>query len=88
MEWYYRAKMGRKIDAPKEIIEKAVEARRKLIAGFKGNPKADAKKVSETYFLFPSHFCGDKRPGAGHAVENEKDGCAADPALCQRDCLG
>ncbi len=56
MEWYYRTKMGKRTDAPKAIIEKAVEARKKLVAGFRGNPKADKKLVEESYGMFPSHW--------------------------------
>jgi len=56
MEWYYRTKMGRKIDDPKKIIEEAIAKRRKLICGFKGNPKADKKLFSESYDIFPSHW--------------------------------
>jgi tRNA wybutosine-synthesizing protein 1 len=56
MEWYYRTKMGKKIDEPGMIVEKAVEARKKLIAGFRGNPKANAKLVNESYGMFPSHW--------------------------------
>jgi tRNA wybutosine-synthesizing protein 1 len=56
MEWYFRAKMGKRTDAPKEIIEKTVEARKRLIAGFRGNPNANAKLVEESYSLFPSHW--------------------------------
>lgn len=56
MEWYYRTKMGKKIDSPKSIIEKTVGARRKLLAGFRGNFNADKKLVNESYDLFPSHW--------------------------------
>ena len=42
------------IDDPKEIIDKIVEARKKLMYGFKGNKKVDAKKFAEA--LEPTLF--------------------------------
>lgn len=36
-----------KIDEPREILEKAIEMRRLLLTGFKGNPKVDVKKWEE-----------------------------------------
>jgi len=56
MEWFYRTRMGKKIDSPKEIIEEAIAQRRKLINGFKGNPKVNMKLFMESYSLFPSHW--------------------------------
>jgi tRNA wybutosine-synthesizing protein 1 len=56
MEWYYRTKMGKRIDSPKEIIEGAIAQRGKLINGFKGNPKVNMDLFKESYNLFPSHW--------------------------------
>ncbi|MCX6774003.1 MAG: 4-demethylwyosine synthase TYW1 [Candidatus Micrarchaeota archaeon] len=56
MEWYYRTKMGKRINSPKQIIEGAIAQRRKLINGFKGNPKVNMKLFMESYSLFPSHW--------------------------------
>ncbi|MEI7513650.1 MAG: radical SAM protein, partial [bacterium] len=42
------------IDDPKEIIDKIVEARKKLLMGFKGNKNVDAKKFKEA--LEPTLF--------------------------------
>ncbi len=56
MEWYYRSKMGKRIDSPETIIKGAVEKRKKLLAGFRGNPKANVKLVNEAYGMFPSHW--------------------------------
>jgi len=36
-----------KIDEPREILERAIGARKKLLSGFKGNPKVDKKKFEE-----------------------------------------
>ncbi len=36
-----------KIDEPKEILEQAIEARKKLLSGFKGNSKVEMKKWEE-----------------------------------------
>jgi len=36
-----------KIDKPEEILEGAIEKRRELLSGFKGNPKVDKKKFEE-----------------------------------------
>lgn len=35
------------LDEPGEIVEEAVEERRRLLLGFKGNPRVDKKKVEE-----------------------------------------
>ncbi|MDD5417804.1 MAG: 4-demethylwyosine synthase TYW1 [Candidatus Nanoarchaeia archaeon] len=41
-------KMAKKIaDEPEEIIEGCIEGQRKLICGYKGNPKTDIKKFNE-----------------------------------------
>ena len=40
-------KLPKNIDSPKEIIEKSIEAQRKLIIGFKGNKKINMKKWEE-----------------------------------------
>jgi len=37
----------KKIDEPKDILEKTIEARKKLLMGFKGNSKVDIKKWEE-----------------------------------------
>jgi tRNA wybutosine-synthesizing protein 1 len=42
------------IDSPKEIIEGVIKARKKLLAGFGGNKKADRKKLKEA--LEPNFF--------------------------------
>jgi len=47
-------KIPGKIDPPKEIIIKSVEAQRKLIIGFKGNKKINMKKWKEAQN--PKHF--------------------------------
>jgi tRNA wybutosine-synthesizing protein 1 len=56
MEWYYRTRMGKKIDDPKKIIEDSIYQRKKLIGGFKGNPKVNMKLFMESYSQFPSHW--------------------------------
>jgi len=39
----------RKWDSPEEIVEGTVEAQLRLISGYKGNPKADKRKLREAY---------------------------------------
>ena len=46
LEWYSRIGFE-KIDDPLLILEKSIEAQRKLITGFKGNKKCDMKKWEE-----------------------------------------
>jgi tRNA wybutosine-synthesizing protein 1 len=43
-----------KIDSPKEIIDNAVKARKKLLAGFGGNKRADKKRLKEA--MEPNFF--------------------------------
>ena len=55
MEFMRLAKFKRKeADSPKEIYEKLLAERRKLLSGFPGDGKTDAKKHAES--LLPSHF--------------------------------
>ncbi len=37
----------RELDEPGEIVEEAIEKRKRLLSGFKGNPKVDKKKFEE-----------------------------------------
>ena len=55
MEFYDSLKMEpEKVAEPKEIVEKLMEERRKLIMGYYGNPKNEKQKLDES--LLPSHY--------------------------------
>ncbi len=57
MEWMKRTSLGQdEVDAPADIIEACVKARRKLISGFKGGPRCDQAKFKEAFGRFPSHW--------------------------------
>ncbi len=42
-----KLKLDRSIDSPKEIIKRCIDAQRKLLIGFNGNPKVNKKKFQE-----------------------------------------
>ena len=55
MEFYDSLKMEpEKVAEPKEILEKLMEERKKLIMGYYGNPANDKEKLDES--LLPSHY--------------------------------
>jgi tRNA wybutosine-synthesizing protein 1 len=57
MEWMRKIEMKPKeVDEPEEIIEKTVEARRKLISGVGGASDANRKMFDESFSKFPSHW--------------------------------
>ena len=45
-----------KVDSPHEIISKTVEERKKLIVGFKGDPKTDLVRFKHAHSEFPCHW--------------------------------
>lgn len=49
IEYTEGKKITGKIDNPKEIIEKAIEAQKKQLIGFKGNKKVNKKKLEEAF---------------------------------------
>ena len=55
MEFYDSLKMEpEKVAEPKDILEKLMEERKKLIMGYYGNPANDKEKLNES--LLPSHY--------------------------------
>ena len=55
MEFYDSMKMEpEKVAEPKEIVNKLLQERRKLIVGHYGDPKSDKKKIDES--LLPQHY--------------------------------
>jgi len=57
MEWMSRIDMKEKeVDAPEEIIEKTVSARKKLISGIGGAEDVNKKLFKECFEKFPSHW--------------------------------
>ena len=55
MEFYDSLKMeSEKVAEPKDILEKLMEERKKLIMGYYGNPANDKEKLDES--LLPSHY--------------------------------
>jgi len=54
IEYTLGDKIKGKIDSPKEIIEKCIEAQKKQLSGFGGNSKVNRKKFKEA--LEPMHF--------------------------------
>lgn len=53
IEWT-SGKWKGKVDSPKEIVEGCIKEQKKILQGFKGNKKADKKRIEES--LKPMHF--------------------------------
>lgn len=54
VEYSEGIKMTGKLDSPKDFIDKAIEAQRKLLIGFKGNDKVNREKFEEA--MNPNQF--------------------------------
>ena len=44
----YAHSKAKEFDEPKDIVKKSIDAQRKLLMGYKGNPKANMKKFKES----------------------------------------